>query len=289
MLADEEEGERPPHRRLLDDFPRVEYRRCTNDYGLVHWGQLKLLLSEMEFLLRFRDGGTSNHVVYAGAAPGNHIYVLLDLFPDISFTLVDPNPIVVPGSSRVTVRQEVMTESIAAEYSGMNNVLFISDIRTGPSAKLEPLDVHQERIHRDMLDQMSWYCAMRPASALLKFRLPWSTHESVEYLGGEIMLPVFGKFLTHEARLCVQGPEAMLVTYRCREYEGRMAYFNQFVRACRDESGAGYDERRFRDIVARYLRLGVHDLRVWLWCNKVVRSLGLACSRRGAGTGFARF
>ena len=280
MTADDGvEEEQTPHRRMRDEFPLVEYLRYSNRSGLMHWGQLKLLLSEMEFLLRFHDEGKKYHVVYAGAAPGNHIYVLLDLFQNVSFTLVDPNPIVVKTCSRVAVRRELMTESIAAEFSSMDNVLFISDVRTGPDLNNEPISVQQEQIHRDMMAQLSWYRAMRPACTLLKFRLPWSTHETTEYLGGDIMLPVFGKFLTHETRLCVQGPDEPLVIYKCREYEGRMAYFNQFIRTHRCKSGIGYDELRFRDIISQYLNLNAQDLRVWLWCNKVIKNLHIACRR----------
>ena len=259
------------HRMICDLFPLVEYRRFSNKSDILHWGQLKLLLSEIEFLLQFHHEKKCYkkcyHIVYAGAAPGNHINILLDLFPHFFFTLVDPNPMVVSESSRVTVRHELMTESVAAEFRNTDNVLFISDVRTGPYVKPEPINLQQERIHRDMMAQMSWYRAMRPACTLLKFRLPWNTQETAEYLEGDIMLPVFGKLLTHETRLCVHGPDALLTTYDCRAYEGRMAYFNQFIR------DRNYDEHRFRDIISQYLRLNAQDLRVWLACNKIIRSL----------------
>ena len=113
---------------------------------------------------------------------------------------------------------------------------------------------------------------MKPICTLLKFRLPWSTHTTTDYLQGEIMLPVFGKFLTHETRLCVHGPDALVVPYTCRDYEGRMAYFNQYIRT----PVGGYDELRFRDIVSRYLNLTTNDLRVELMCRKVINDLHLA-------------
>ena len=263
------------HRMLCCDFPLAVYRRFSYQRGLMHWGQLKLLLSEIEFLLRFQN--QEYHVVYAGAAPGNHIKILLDLFPRLHFTLIDPNLIVIQPCDRVTVRHELMTELIAEEFSSRNDVLFISDVRTGPRLKQEPMHVHQERIHCDMTAQMRWYQAMRPECSLLKFRLPWSTHVTTEYLQGEIMLPVFGKFLTHETRLCVHGPDASVVPYDCLEYEGRMAYFNQFIRT---SSMGGYDELRFRDIMSRYLNLTAEDLRVELMCSKLINDLHSACNYR---------
>ena len=53
-----------------------------------HLGQRKLLLSEIQFLSNTKN----KYVVYAGSAPGNHIYYLSNLFPDKKFILIDPNP-----------------------------------------------------------------------------------------------------------------------------------------------------------------------------------------------------
>jgi hypothetical protein len=148
-------------------------------------------------------------------------------------------------------------------------------VRTGPCFKPEPICAHQERIQCDMMAQMRWYRAMRPVCTMLKFRLPWSTHVTIEYLQGEIMLPVFGKFLTHETRLCIRGPDALSIPYNCHDYEGRMAYFNQFIRTSFND----YDELRFRDIISQYLNLTADDLRVDLMCSKLINDLHVACNR----------
>jgi len=79
-------------RILTDQAPRSQYRdiphhmRTTN-----HWGQRKLLLSEVEFLTMFIQDLRSRSpppnriiVVYAGAAAGNHIPYLFDLFDNKS-------------------------------------------------------------------------------------------------------------------------------------------------------------------------------------------------------------
>ena len=58
-------------------------------YGL-HWGQRKLLLSEIQFLAQHLD--KLKYVIYAGAAPGNKAFWLSQLFPSIKFILVDPVP-----------------------------------------------------------------------------------------------------------------------------------------------------------------------------------------------------
>eukprot|EP00759_Apiculatamorpha_spiralis_P057451 PhF_6_TR8659/c0_g1_i2/m.13537/K18776/MTR2, MT48; cap2 methyltransferase len=80
---------------LSDDTPQVEYSR---DRGApmthVHWGQRKLLLSEIEFLLYSMPRGSPPrvHVVYAGAAPGSHMTVLSNMFMNTTYELYDPCP-----------------------------------------------------------------------------------------------------------------------------------------------------------------------------------------------------
>ncbi len=56
--------------RVVDaDYPTLPYRRRKGEEKtVVHWGQRKLLLSEIEFLTLYGQEG--HPVVYAGAAPG---------------------------------------------------------------------------------------------------------------------------------------------------------------------------------------------------------------------------
>jgi hypothetical protein len=55
-----------------------------------HIGQRKLLLNEIEFLTRYAKGGPSI-MCYVGAAPCEHLTILLAMFPEMRFLLVDPN------------------------------------------------------------------------------------------------------------------------------------------------------------------------------------------------------
>lgn len=57
-----------------------------------HLGQRKLLLTEIEFYTRCIDNSKKNNIViYAGSASCEHLPVILKLFPDLKFILVDPN------------------------------------------------------------------------------------------------------------------------------------------------------------------------------------------------------
>ncbi len=66
---------------------------------MLHWGQRKLLMSEIEFLTLHATPGCV--VVYAGAAPGLHCAFLSDMFPEVrQFILVDPSPFSVRNGCR---------------------------------------------------------------------------------------------------------------------------------------------------------------------------------------------
>lgn len=57
----------------------------------VHLGQRKLFLTELQFLtLQMKSKDNKCYVIYAGAAPSNHTYLLKKFFPNIKFILVDP-------------------------------------------------------------------------------------------------------------------------------------------------------------------------------------------------------
>jgi len=130
-------------RVLSADAPRRPYQRPPNtERSVNHWGQRKLLLSEIEFLTVFGQKGTL--VVYAGAAPGTHTNYLADLFPSMDFLLVDPSEFYAKPTNRIEIRQEFFTEQICREVrEGGRDVLFISDIRTADpkvlDAKVFPL------------------------------------------------------------------------------------------------------------------------------------------------------
>ncbi len=102
-----------PIRTIPRNFPRKPYvARGQHKDNSKHWGQRKLLFTEIEFLTLHCQANCT--VVYAGSAPGNitlsislrifaHIYVLRSighhiwymaeiLFPTLDFILIDPAP-----------------------------------------------------------------------------------------------------------------------------------------------------------------------------------------------------
>ena len=227
----------------------------------AHIGQLKLLLSEIEFLTPYYHH-REHIVLYAGAAPGVHIPILARMFPAMRFVLVDPARSMISNGeyANIEVIQEYMSDELAEKFSSSSTqqpLLFISDVRVGADTDSETDEAQQLRIQRDMDAQRRWVEILRPLSSMLKFRLPWSISARTNYLSGRIHFPVYGKQLTHEARLIVPR-DALAMDYDNGLYERQMAYFNRVLRPAIQQlvpsSGRCYDCTAFRWILCGYLR-----------------------------------
>lgn len=250
------------HRLLLPDAPRQEYRRRKGELKtVIHWGQRKLLLSEIEFLTKYGVSGST--VVYAGAAPGTHIHYLIELFPELQFVLVDPAPFSskLTKSPRCLLRQELFTDDLAQEYAGYDKVLFVCDIRSCDHSLISDPDV-EDKVLEDMQSQQRWHDIIQPTKSMLKFRLPW-TQGCTEYLAGDVYLQAFGPTTTTETRLVPYGHGRVL--WNNKKYEEQMFYFNTVTRVARyahsmpvGRPGYGldycYDCRAEVEILSEYLR-----------------------------------
>lgn len=217
-------------RILPEDWPRVQYERRTGELKtVIHWGQRKLLMSEIEFLNLY-PRSRELHVVYAGAAPGTHTAYLSSLFPNITFHLVDPAPFTVKPTPKIRLYQGFFTHTLAHQFRNDygGKILFVSDIRTADSEIQEEKEV-DESVRSDMQMQMEWHMIMRPLRSMLKFRLPW-TNGTTRYLAGEIYLPVWGPITTTETRLITHENSLEVVEYDNKKYEEQMFYFNTRVR-----------------------------------------------------------
>ncbi len=224
-------------RILTPNFHREPYESHMNHRrSAIHWGQRKLLLSEIEFLCiyfeRFPRAYNDIVVVYAGAAPGTHILLLRSLFPNIQFVLYDPARFDsaicdVPG---ITTNQELFTNEtcLFLKDKYVNNViLFISDIRTADTITMSSEEI-EERVAQDQQMQMEWYHILDPVMAMFKFRLPWND-STTSYLKGDIYFQTYAPLTSTETRLIVEQ-NAPLTDYDNKAYEEQMFYFNKYLR-----------------------------------------------------------
>lgn len=270
-------------------------RRTVLSLPVQHMGQRKLLMSEIEFLINHYDewNDALTVLVYAGAAPGTHIVMLLRMFPRLHVVLVDPKmfhrSLVV--HARVMVEQCMFTKEHAVRLRdrfGSKNILFISDIRTADHNIASTPAQYAEMIRQDNERQQQWILAMRPRASLVKFKLPW-THAYTTYLDGTIYLPVWGRKGTTESRLLVRDTGGFILReYDNTRYEQQMSFFNLEIRAHvfrHPFRGKGfydgcYDCCSESNILQRYVRWKNPALppdrvakRVLRLCNMINRSL----------------
>ena len=218
----------PFNRILQADASRLPYKRRMREVKtVIHWGQRKLLMSEIEFLTLYSS--SSQMVVYAGAAPGTHIAFLSDMFPHLHFYCVDPAPFTVKETEKITTVQALFTDEMAQwlgeEHPGM---LFISDIRSADYER-DNGEVIEEKVQRDMVMQKEWHIRMKPMHIMFKFRLPW-TAGVTSYLDGDVYLPVWGPITTTETRLITKKNTLAEVEYDHKKYEEQLFYFNTVTR-----------------------------------------------------------
>ena len=82
--------------------------------GIRHWGQRKLFITELFFLTKYQNLG--DVVIYAGAAPGNHIPFLTELFPQLKFILVDPNKFMISENDKIKIINEYFTDQMCENF-----------------------------------------------------------------------------------------------------------------------------------------------------------------------------
>jgi hypothetical protein len=251
-------------------IPFVE--RPDKDRSPLHYGQIKLFLSELDLLTTYTAAcdGAELTVVYAGAAPGHHISFLAGCFPSCRFLLYDPAPfckaLAEAPPSNVTVNHGAFfTLEVAAalaETHDPGSLVFVSDIRTG---------LEEAYVDEDMARQKAWVRALRPLVSMVKFRLPWQPG-TTEYLDGEIRLPAYAPLTSTECRLVTTQGLALLPD---------RAYDNQaYERACAYHNTVGRVRAYAHDVELEGLD-HCHD------CSTFVRLVGAYLRRTGQSDGAA--
>jgi hypothetical protein len=151
-----------------------EYNALVNS---CHWGALKLLYSEIEFLLLVSKYIDINEclVVYIGAQPGYRLKNLFmkSYFPKINMLLYDPLPFDITETDQIIIKtgdegwfSDEKIEEVLKIANG-RKILLISDIRLSD----DDAHVKESLIHDDMQKQQKWGIMMGADFMLLKFRM----------------------------------------------------------------------------------------------------------------------
>lgn len=165
-----------------------------------HFGQRKLLVSEVMFLSMKAEPDKHYYIIYAGAAPNFKYPVLHELFENCTFILVDPNPFgvwidimehikiegdnpdmaeIIKGSKlRTFVIHDIMSIFIADKLSSLKNKLFISDIRTNliPTDSISDYDVVLNN-----MQHIVWINHLNPKWYMLKYRAMYELPQQLKF------------------------------------------------------------------------------------------------------------
>lgn len=269
----------------LDDPDKRQpyYQREEQFIRTLHWGQLKLFLSELEFLTKVIQDANDREIwfIYAGAAPGDHIPYLHSLFPSIHFELYDPNDFAFEPTDMIKTYVQFFTEEDAQKWANQSDkyIAFCSDIRSEPATN--------ENVERNMKMQREWWEIMNPDLAMFKFRLPWSVGKT-SYMKGDIYIQAYPGHNSTETRLIVERG-APMVDYDNIAYEEACAYHNCVSRVMHYEQCGNflldkcYDCMTFEYLVRQYLELksvNVIDENV----EYLIRDIELHATRHGRAT-----
>jgi len=218
-------------RLLTPDMSRMKYDKKQEQHlsatDNLHWGQRKLLMSEIEFFTNYYDDYDQGekYVLYIGSADGYHINYLMDMFPELKFLLFDKRKTFVTKKN-AQIFERYFTDADAQKYKNMN-LFMICDIRNLDVAEYKK-NIHEldKLIVNDMNMQKHWFHIINPKKALLKFRLPY-TMPTIKYLSGDIYIQLWAKNASTETRLV---PNTNEITYDAKKYEEQMFYFNNVIR-----------------------------------------------------------
>ena len=210
---------------LTERTPYLEKDTLKNKEGVAntttHWGQRKLLMTEVDYLTDFAE--PNMHILYIGAASGIHLNYLFDLFPTLTFTLVDPGSFVIQPSDRVEIINDFMTDELAEK---LECDMFISDIRLAPD---------NESVMKDNENQIKWARMTHAKSCMLKYRCPFynDNRDPVKYnhYDGEIRLQCWAPRTSSETRLIIHDLDNLKdKVYDTIEWQDKFHHFNTRTR-----------------------------------------------------------
>jgi hypothetical protein len=227
--------------------PRTQYERRQDKFKMsIKWGQLKLLLTELDFLTRYWDPEVVEipQIVSVGAALGTHTILLSKLFPQAQFHLYDPRDFDkgLENLPNVQMYKQFFTDEDAQKWSGRSDVYFMCDIRQLEydrgdlvENKIELAKKNEEIVWGDMLMQQGWIFIMKPVKSYIKFRLPYSYDftlkegDSRPYLDGLVYRQPWAPQTSTECRL-VPYDDLRKRDWDFKAHEEMMFYHNTTLR-----------------------------------------------------------
>ena len=193
---------------------------------------LQVFLAELNYLNRyFNPVDHKSVLLYIGHEIDDHVIKLATFFPELDFHCYGKNN-TKQFAENATIFKRDFTDNDILEYQNMTNLYVISNFSNVPdSIKGEE---REQLFLEKMALQMKWIREIKPASSLLKFRLPHyyegvSVDNKFEYLFGTIWRTVFSTVKTIECRLVVDNYDTTIL-YDFQKFEEIMHYYNDVTR-----------------------------------------------------------
>ena len=225
---------------MTDSSPEEKYERFTKR-NTVHYGQVKLLMADIFFILHFVDFREHpNPILLAiGAAPGHHYPILQKLFPMIEFHLYDPRPFCLRiAKNTLNIHSQYFTNEDANSWKmrSKRGLYVTSDIRSVDHTTTDSKEELTKAIIDDMSIQKEWIEIMNPNNAALKTKFPYIDDGEedvvVEYLNGYLCKQQFAPQTSTESRLIPvkEKNEYYTKKWSSRKYHDQFFYFNKRIR-----------------------------------------------------------
>ncbi len=212
--------------------PTSAFATRSEELTAPHWGQRKLGMVLLDFLIHYWDPKDVPKpvVLYVGAAPGDNIAFVSQLFPEVEWHLYDPREFTIKEGKDVSVfraEDEIssdkfkkinvytgdvgfFTDKTAEEWKVINlkskSVFLVSDIR---NVYEDQHDYYmREKTRADDMDaQMKWLQIINPVRAHLKFVLPKPANGDIEvsapffrYMPGTVRIQLWLNPFSYETR-----------------------------------------------------------------------------------------
>ena len=196
---------------------------------VVHWGQLKMFLVVLFFLInKVKTTDKIVHIIYPGAARGDTILILCQMFPNTLWYLIDPNPVHQSLNNHPMVKEvknEYFTDETAQYYKDKfkntkDKILLLSDIRE---------ETDDTDIIEDQEANARWHNIINPDFSYFKFRCPYDNPKKYKYYDAKVYIQPFAPIDTTESRIIFEK-ELIPKIWDINEYQGKFNYFNRVLR-----------------------------------------------------------
>lgn len=152
-----------------DWLPSSAYQRRKNTVRTLPENKTRGRALALIWFLTKHSAGANTVVIASDAANGISDTIVETFFPRLRFVVYGEASADVSGSDRVETHSARFTDADADKFKGQDGVLFVCSY---PSPREEKASANN--LWKDMRDQRRWAQAIRPAAALLQWRLPFT-------------------------------------------------------------------------------------------------------------------